>query len=125
MGVHDSLDIRAHAQDFGMNEHLVVARHGAADLSAFEIDRDDPVGRHLVEANGRGLHQETLRIVREVHRYMAGHEVALILAREHTPGIGQLSSQRFGHSCPPGSCNPHSGAGAPLVRSRLHAAAIK
>jgi hypothetical protein len=97
--VHDRLDVRAGAQDFGMNEHLVVARHGASHLAAFEIDRDDGVGGHLVEPDGCRLHQESLRIVGEPYRHVAGHEVALILARKHAPGIGQLSPQRFGHSC--------------------------
>ena len=97
MGVDHALDVRARAQDFRMDEHLVVARHGAADLLAVEIDRDDVVGRHLVEPDGGGLHQEAMRIVRQPHRHVAGDKIALVLAREDAARIGEFLSERLGH----------------------------
>src|SRR5262245_39024510 len=99
--VNDALNLRACAQHFGMNEHLVVARHGAADLLAIEIDRDDVVDRHLVEPDGGGLHQKTAGLVRQPHGHVAGNEIALILAGENATRIGELSSERLGHSPSP------------------------
>jgi len=58
------------------------ARHRAADLLAVEIDRDDIVERHLVETDRARLHQEAMRIVRQPHRDVAGHEITLVLAGE-------------------------------------------
>src|SRR5437899_13080703 len=97
MGVNDALDLRACAQHFGMDEHLVVARHGAADLLTVEIDCDDVVDRHLVEPDGGGLHQKAARVLRQPYRHMAGNEIALILAGENAARIGELSPERLGH----------------------------
>ncbi len=98
VSVNDTLDLRACPQHFRMDEDLVVARHGAADLLAFEIDRNDVVERHLVEPDGSGLHQEAAGVVRQPHRHMAGDEIALVLAGENAACIGQLSLERLGHS---------------------------
>jgi hypothetical protein len=81
-----------------MDENLVVARHGAADLLALEIDRDNIVERHLVEPDGSGLHQEAPGVVRQPDRHVAGYEIALVLAGEHAARIGKLSLERLGHS---------------------------
>src|SRR5262249_62209288 len=97
VGVNDALDVRARAQHLRMDEHLVVARHAAADLLAVEIDGDDVVERHLVEADGGGLHQEAPGVIRQPRRYVTGDEVALVLAGEDAPCIGELSPERLGH----------------------------
>src|SRR6516162_8600316 len=61
MGVDDGGNVGSHPQDFGVDEDLAVARHGAADPLALAIDGDDVVGRHLLEADAGGLHQKNTR----------------------------------------------------------------
>src|SRR5215510_9378896 len=80
-----------------MNEHLVMARHAAADLLALEIDRDDVVYGHLIEPDGGGLHQEAPRLLGQSHCHVTSDEIALILAGEHAACIGELSPERLGH----------------------------
>ena len=89
------------SQHLGMNEDLVVTRHGAADLAAFEIDRDDVLRRHLVEPDAGGLHQKALRVPRQPRRDVPRHIVALVLAHQHAPRIGERLSQLIGHDCFP------------------------
>src|SRR5215470_16878500 len=80
-----------------MDEHLVVARHAAADLLAVEIDGDDVVDGHLVEPDGGRLHQEAARVIGQPHGHVTGDEVALVLAGEDAARIGELSPERLGH----------------------------
>jgi hypothetical protein len=58
MGVDDGGNVGSHPQDFGMDEDLAMARHGAADPFALAIDDNDIVGRHLLETDAGGLHQK-------------------------------------------------------------------
>jgi len=90
------------SQHLGMNEDLVVTRHGAADLAAFEIDRDDVLRRHFIKPDPGRLHEEAFRVIRQPHRDMARHVVALPFADQHPARVGERLSQRIGHGGFPG-----------------------
>ncbi len=97
MGVDDTLHIGPRAQHLGMDEYLVVPRHGAVDLLALDIDGDDVVGPHFLDADAGGLHQEAPGIFGQPHRNVSGDIVAVALHGEHAPGVGERLAQSIGH----------------------------
>jgi hypothetical protein len=97
VGVHHRIHVRARAQHLRMNEHLVVPRHRAVDLTTLEVDRDDVVRTHLLDADAGWLHQETAGIVGQADRNVARHVVALALEREHAARVGELFAQGRAH----------------------------
>src|SRR5262245_29713628 len=102
MGVDDRGNVGSHPQNFGMDEDLAVARHGAADPLALAIDGDDVVRRHLLEADAGGLHQKAPVAPGQAGGDMSGDIVALVLAHEHAARIDELFPQSiFGQGSPP------------------------
>ena len=51
MRVDHAIHVRARFQDLGMDIDLVVARHPAVDFVAFDVDGDDVVGPHFLDAD--------------------------------------------------------------------------
>src|SRR5215470_17155493 len=98
MGVDDGDDVGSRPQDFGMDEDFAMARHASADPLALAIDRDDVVGRHLLEADARGLHQEAPVAVRQTHCHVAGDVITLVLADEHAARLDEFFAQSIGHA---------------------------
>ena len=89
MAVDDALHVGPRAQDLGMDKDLVVARHRAVDFVALDVDRDDVVGPHLLDADAGGLHQEAPGIAGKPHRYVPGDVIAVAFHRQHAPGVGE------------------------------------
>ena len=58
MAVDHASHIAARAQYFGVDIDFVVARHRAVDFVTLDVDGDDVVGPHLLDADAGRLHQE-------------------------------------------------------------------
>ena len=63
MRMNHAVQLGSHAQDLGMDEDLGMAWHGAGDLVALDINDDDVVRRHFLDADAGRLHQKSRRIV--------------------------------------------------------------
>src|SRR4029450_1621458 len=97
MGVDDSGNVGSHPQNFGMDEDLAVARHGAADPLALAIHGDDVVGRHLLEADAGGLHQKAPVAVRQTQCHVPCDIITLVFAPEHAARLNEFFAQSVGH----------------------------
>src|SRR5262245_36016887 len=97
MGVHDRGNIGSRPQNFGMDEDLAMARQGAADPLALAIDGDDVVGRHLLEADAGGLHQEAPVAIGQTQCHVPCDIIALVFAHEHAARLDEFFAQSIGH----------------------------
>src|SRR5215813_13831711 len=97
MGVDDGGNVGSHPQDFGMDEDLVMPRHGSADPFALAIYGNDIVGRHFLEADAGGLHQKAPVAVRQTQCHVSGDVITLVLAHEHAARLDEFFAQSIGH----------------------------
>jgi hypothetical protein len=86
-------------QNFGMDEHLAVARHGPVDPFARVIDGDDIVRCHFLETDARRFHQKAPGAIRQTQRYVSGDVVILSLAHQHAARLDKFFVQSMGHGC--------------------------
>ena len=113
MGVDDGDNVGSRPQDFGMDEYFAMARHASADSLVLAIDGDDVVGRHLLEADARRLHQKAPVAVRQTHCHVPCDIIALILADEHTARLDKFFTQSIGHVA-------NALSSSPVVAARRH-----
>src|SRR5262249_23597543 len=83
----------ARPQNFGMDEDLAMARHGAADPLTLAIHGDDVVGRHLLEADAGGLHQEAPVAIGQTQCHVPCDIIALVFAHEHAARLDEFFAQ--------------------------------
>ena len=63
MGVDHAVDVGPCPHHLGVDVDLVVSRPFAGNLFTLDVDGDDVVRRHLLDADAAGLHQEAIGIV--------------------------------------------------------------
>jgi hypothetical protein len=104
-----------------MDIDLVVARHRAVDFLALDIDGDDVVGPHFLDADAGRLHQEAPGISGKPHRNVSGDIIAVAFYRQHAPRVAEFFPQLIGHRIPPDApcrqCGGHYTA-APMQNRR-------
>jgi hypothetical protein len=93
MGVDHAVDVGPRPHHLGMDVDLIVPRPVAQHLVALDVDRDDVVIGHLLDADAAGLHQELVGLARQPRRDVAPDVVALALVDQHPAGIDQLRAQ--------------------------------
>ena len=69
--MHDGLNVGADTNDLGVDVDLVMTLVGAGHLLALDVDGDDVVGGHLLEAHAARLHQDAVRILGRAQRHVA------------------------------------------------------
>ncbi len=123
MRMQNAVDVDALLEYFGMDVDLAVPARRARDHITVEVDRQDVLGRDLVEADAVRLHEEEVWLVREPERDVAAGKVVLPFADQDFAGPDELLFDLVvGHV---GISGAVGGAGAQTgmrmaLNSRLH-----
>ncbi len=89
VGVDHGADIGPHAQDFGMDEDLDMARAFARDLFTLQVDGNEVLRGDFLKAKIMRLHEKMRIVAGQARGDMAENQVALTFARENAPGADQ------------------------------------
>ena len=104
MRVDHAVDVRPRPHHLGVDVDLVVAGPVARHLVAFDVDGDDVVVGHLLDADAAGLHQEFVGIVRQARGDVAPDVVALAFVDQDAAAVDELFAQFVGHVFLPSFC---------------------